>query len=264
MAEKRLWKAAKGNKVDEVTALLNDHPEIDVNWANESLSAHGCTALHVACEGGYVQVVKLLLEREDIEVNQEEDLEGYSALSLACSKGRIGVVDLLLADPRVDAGQYGPPIWTAVFGGHLNVAEALVASSKDIGEFERDGVAWEEVFYGSRISEANKEKLRVLMENFTARPLQTRHDLRVQMGLVNANVAGHFASLIFLCDNLLQISPHLTGHKRARFFDIARRLPIELQMIICHRVMGSVAEIVSTVDSEGAFRSLAQHLLPEQ
>ena len=46
-----------------------------------------------------------------------------------------------------------------------------------------------------------------------------------------------------------------------RFFTIASKLPMELQMILCHRAVGSMKDSVLSQDSEVAFKSLAKTLL---
>ena len=43
----------------------------------------------------------------------------------------------------------------------------------------------------------------------------------------------------------------------ARFFSIAKRLPLELQMMLCFRQVGSPKEIVPGKESEVAFKELA-------
>ena len=68
-----------------------------------------------------------------------------------------------------------------------------------------------------------------------------------------------FALVVFVSDGLLEIKDTTTT--AARFFSIARRLPLELQMMLCHRVVGSAKEIISGKDSEVAFKELARRLL---
>jgi len=46
-----------------------------------------------------------------------------------------------------------------------------------------------------------------------------------------------------------------------RFFSVAQRLPMEVQMILCNRVAGSMRQNISSKDSEPAFQSLAERLL---
>ena len=76
-----------------------------------------------------------------------------------------------------------------------------------------------------------------------------------------------FALIVFLCDNLLQLKPALTTTTTttaetnptaaSRFFAIASQLPMELQMVLSHRAVGSIL----LKDSEIAFKSLAGKLL---
>jgi len=50
-----------------------------------------------------------------------------------------------------------------------------------------------------------------------------------------------FAVIVFLCDGLLQIktSTNPPAGGATRFFVIATRLPLEVQMILCRRAVGS-------------------------
>jgi len=68
---------------------------------------------------------------------------------------------------------------------------------------------------------------------------------------------------------LLQLNPasHLAATASAaaiRFFDIIKRLPMELQMMLCHRAVGSTKQNILHKDSEAAFKSLAGVLVPKQ
>jgi hypothetical protein len=46
----------------------------------------------------------------------------------------------------------------------------------------------------------------------------------------------------------------------ARFFSIAKELPMELQMVLCHRVVGSMRMNIPGEQRELAFRELTQKL----
>ena len=72
--------------------------------------------------------------------------------------------------------------------------------------------------------------------------------------------AAVFALTVFLCDYLLQLQP-ASNPAATRFFAIAKRLPMELQMILCHRAVGSAKQNILHRDSEAAFKSLARILL---
>ena len=75
--------------------------------------------------------------------------------------------------------------------------------------------------------------------------------------------AEFFTLAVFLCDDLLQIKPALvtSNSDLTRFFDFARRLPLELQMILCCRAVGSMKQNILHEDSEIAFKSLALTLV---
>ena len=90
----------------------------------------------------------------------------------------------------------------------------------------------------------------------------------MKLGVLDALAAEVFALTVFLCDNLLQLKPashSATTSKKAttalRFFAIASKLPMELQMVLCHRVVGSMKQNILHKDSEAAFKSLARSLL---
>jgi len=99
-----------------------------------------------------------------------------------------------------------------------------------------------------------------LLERFKSDANQTRHAVRVELGLVDELAAEMVALVVFVSDGLLQIKD-TPPSPAARFFTIARRLPLELQMLLCFRVVGSGKEIIPGKESEVAFKSLAKSLL---
>ena len=109
-----------------------------------------------------------------------------------------------------------------------------------------------------------------LLERFIANPAQTRHEVSVKLGMLVALAAEVFALTVFLCDDLLQFKPAshpatpnpATTAAAIRFFAIASKLPMELQMLLCHRAVGSMKQNILRQDSEAAFKSLARILLP--
>ena len=109
-----------------------------------------------------------------------------------------------------------------------------------------------------------------MLDRFTANPALTRHKLRVKLEFPDALAAEIFALTVFLCDGLLQLKPArammtpspFTPYPTAiRFFAITEKLPMELQMILCHRAVDSANDNILSKDSEGAFQSLARNLL---
>ena len=71
--------------------------------------------------------------------------------------------------------------------------------------------------------------------------------------------------MIFLSDDFLAMSPAPQGKATEwdltvgvrRFFAIAVKLPMDLQMVLCNRIFGSGKDIVLTKSSEPGFRKLA-------
>jgi len=112
----------------------------------------------------------------------------------------------------------------------------------------------------------NRAQVVSLLERYASNPTQTRYEMRVELGMLDKLTAEIFALMIFLCDDLLQFKPaplaSVTSNlEAARFFAIAKQLPMELQMILCHRAVDSDIDGILSKDSEAAFKSLARTLL---
>ena len=75
---RKLFDAAYGGRVAEVSSLLRDHPEIK--------QGDGWTPLHAASYNGHVEVVKLLLAHPGINVNVKNK-DGEIPLSFGCLDG---------------------------------------------------------------------------------------------------------------------------------------------------------------------------------
>ena len=99
-----------------------------------------------------------------------------------------------------------------------------------------------------------------LLERFIANPVQTQYELRVVLGLPGSLASQVFALVVFLCDDLLKIKETQTQTAIGRFFAMAIRLPMELQMILCHGVAWSTKQNILSRDSEFSFKQLAKVL----
>ena len=106
-----------------------------------------------------------------------------------------------------------------------------------------------------------------MLERFIANPTQTRYEIHVKLGFPDQLAAEVFALTVFLCDDLLRLKPALpittitASAAATRFFTITKRLPMELQMMLCYRAVGSMKQNILREDSEAAFKSLARVLL---
>jgi len=119
----------------------------------------------------------------------------------------------------------------------------------DVGKTDAIGVA----------KEWGHAKVVTLLERFKENPGGTRHVMRVDLGWYGALAAEIFALMVFVSDGLLQFND-TTPSPAARFFDIAKLLPLELQMLLCFRQVGSAKEIIRGKESEVAFKELARKL----
>jgi len=67
--EEELWDACSTGKVEEVQKLLQN-PQINTNWQDSELQR---TPFSIACQKGYIDTVKLLLDDERIDLNKAQN-----------------------------------------------------------------------------------------------------------------------------------------------------------------------------------------------
>jgi len=249
--------AVENGNAKELAELMRQDPGFDVNEQDRN----GWTLLHKACwESHRSTVIPLLLAQPDIDVNVKNS-DGRTPFFYASSSGFPSCVREMLKDSRVNVNEPDndgeSPLWRAALKGHLDVIKWWIASGREM-DLGKPG----DVYKTDAIGVAKKEgysEVVTLLERIKSDAAQTRHVVRVEVGWYDDLAAEIFALVVFVSDELLQIE--VTTPTAARFFNIARRLPLELQMIICHRVVGSRKEIIRAQDSEVAFKSLAESLL---
>lgn len=95
MSPKKLHEATKAGNVGDVKRYLRTE---NVNERDEFYQ----TALHVACQGNFVEIVKLLLKKK-ADVNTQ-DRNGWTPLHCGASYGSLDVLELLLAVDDIDVG----------------------------------------------------------------------------------------------------------------------------------------------------------------
>ena len=230
---------------------------IDVNWKNHKARYH--TALHISCDRGHDAVVSLLLaHRPGLHVNKRNNY-GCTPFFLCCLNGHSNSARLLLRDPRVDLNlpnHYGfTPLRQIALKGHAEVCKWMVASGRMM-DFGQPGNTRTDPFI------ATHDEVQEILRRFRDDPEGTRQQVRIEVGWYEELAAEFFAMVVFLCDGLLEVkepADSVTGAMAAerRFMGIARRLPMELQMVLCHRIVGSGRNNVSGKHSEAAFRNLA-------
>jgi len=97
-------------------------------------------------------------------------------------------------------------VYAACFGIH-EVIERLIASGRDLGDVEnKKGKNWRDGNEYTALEIARVEKrteVASLLERFMANSTQTRHELRVKLGVLDELAAEVFALIVFMCDDLL-------------------------------------------------------------
>jgi len=247
-----LFFAVRDGNVEEMKEILVKNPNLDFNW----MDATGKTALQDACENDW-DIVSILLVHPDIDVNLK-DGNGWTPFYYACWKGFTSCVRLLLKDRRVKLNEPDDdgrtPLWrSATWFGHLDIIKWWIASGREMdlgtpGDVDKTDAVGVAKKYG-------KTEVASLLERFKDNLVETRHQVRVELGLLDELAAEMFALVVFVSDGLLQINDTTTPSPAARFFSIAARLPLELQMVLCCRLMGSPREIIRG-SGEVAFRAL--------
>jgi len=228
---------------------------------NTRLDYYGRTLLHHACNrNSRSAVIPILLAHPDINVNVK-DKDGQTPFYCACS-GYTSCVRELLKDSRVKVNEPDEyeqtPLLNAAYSGNLDVFKWWIASGRDmdlgkpgdIHKMDAIGVAMK----------IGKTEVATLLERFKKNPVETRHVMRVEIGWYDELAAEMFALVVFVSDALLQIKDTKITTPAARFFNIAKLLPLELQMVLCFRLLRSGKEIIAGKDSEAAFKELARRL----
>nr|XP_054757110.1 serine/threonine-protein phosphatase 6 regulatory ankyrin repeat subunit A-like [Lytechinus pictus] len=118
------------NPGDQHALLLKDDP-LEVNKADNE----GRTALHIAVQHGYINVVKFLLTsgaRSDTE-----DIRGQTPLHQSITLGHRDIAGLLI--DKLNAKNDSAAIHLAVIHGHTSIIERMIAKGSDINVQSIDG-----------------------------------------------------------------------------------------------------------------------------
>jgi len=250
--------AVQSGNAKKVAELIRQDPGFKVNMDQDE---YGYTLLHHACVDSYRSaVIPLLLAHPDIDVNVK-DKYGGTPFYYACY-GRTACIREMLKDSRVKVNEpdkFGQtPLWYAAYHGSLDIIKLWIASGREMdlgkpGDVEKTDAIGVAMKYG-------KTEVATLLERFKSDAAKTRHAVRVELGFLDDLAAEVFALVVFVSDGLLHVNDSTTTTPAARFFSIATRLPLELQIVLCHRQVGSDKEIIPGKDSEMAFKELARRL----
>jgi len=250
--------AVEEGNATKLSELMRQDPGFDVN---KDHSGYGRTLLQIACyRDRRSTVIPLLLAHPDIDVNMK-DTNGSTPFYYACC-GRPSCVREMLKDSRVKVNEPSDdgytPLWNAAWCNSLDIIEWWIASGREM-DFGKPGDVDKTDAIGMA-KEYGRTEVVTLLERFKENSVKIRHAVRVELGFLDALAAEMFALVVFVSDGLLQLNGTTTPSPAARFFTIAAQLPLELQMVLCYRVVGSAKEIISGKDSEVAFKFLATRI----
>ncbi|PUU72813.1 hypothetical protein B9Z19DRAFT_1069483 [Tuber borchii] len=118
------WAAGRGH--EEVVRVLLERSDVDPNTAN---ATYGQTPLSLAAKNGHGGAVGILLERNDINPNKA-DKWGQTPLLLATENGHEGIVGMLLERSDISANKVDEwsraPLSLAAGSGHEGIVKMLL------------------------------------------------------------------------------------------------------------------------------------------
>jgi len=262
----RIWDAADGGDPVRLGTLLRS-PVLrgdDVNFEGYTFD----TPLYRAVRRGAVECVRMLLAHPYVDVNlrsegltaldcavtQPDTLEALEVLKMLC------VHPLLKFDPVDRCGI--TPLWRACHRDNMNHVRVLLASAPVgtlnlLAHSARNGL-WD----GKTTFEVTwHDPTRELLKLYSVDPAAVRCQLREapDLGLRLHDAASDFASVVLLSDDFLSLTAGVYNPAR-QFLAIIARLPMELQMSLCHRRHGSGGLVIMIRDTDQALKRFAlQH-----
>jgi len=205
-------------------------------------------------------------------------LKSPTPLWQASSRSDLRVIEVLIA-----SGKY-LNFGARAFSDNCDV-DALDLVREDLAFMKRDNI------WVGKVRSQELQKRTQCVELLTAYKTDqetTTAKMRREVGFDDLDCADLFALVVFLCDGLLQLrdapasSPSSTatsseipsvsftakdtppfGNAR-RFFGIAAKLPLELQMVLCRRAFNLAKDSISPTESGTAFTMLADTLLCDE
>jgi hypothetical protein len=262
-----LWTATVRNDLNDVLVLLNKGYS---RFISSPYNISNTTPLHEVCiygKGDSSKILKMFLKYPGIDVNVRAGHTKVTAFACTCSLNTLACGKLLLADPRVN-------LHTACFNG-LTPLDVLITNHRDTTLLLKHWIASGRPLMTDFARYANKSvrgsHYRVrddafeILKAYTQNPVEAIHKARLEIEWFDPAAARLFAMLVFLCDGLLVLKPRdaLTEEqiKIARFWNMAQKLPLDLQYVLTCRAVGSDEVSITSANREAAFSDLALHLL---
>ena len=240
----RLFDLVRGQtlpKIEEVKEILRQ-PNLNINRPD----INNLTVIEYLIQWNCPSTLTEILKYPGINPNQT----GYCGipLSYAVHRANPGIVNVLLSDPRVIIDS--AVIYTAIMEGSLSSLELILISGKPF-QITRN-------FPSDHTFEGTYQ----LLQRYIKDPDQTTYEIKLKVRSHGDEYSGYvFGLIVYLSDDYLRIIERVTQQPKVRrFFKITQELPMDLQMVICNRLVGSDKNIISTSLVEKAFRTIAKDL----
>lgn len=243
----------------EIVKYLSGLPQVDVT----QVTNYSCTGLYLACIRGCLALVEFLLDDGRIDPNRAT-INNTTPLHIACNQGasHLGIVKLLSQHPRVNVSTQNDMDSTPILEASGKCPEMvtwILASGKDVDVEPAHPVGRtpsEEAAYWGYVG------LVRLLVDYRDDRRRTVLELRARLGLNTEDAARIFALVVYLCDGHFSVewSVSVADNTAARrFFRLAQRLPMELQMMLCNRVYGVDKDRIPVRETERALREIATY-----
>lgn len=165
-----LFLVEKGATVFRVVYNLMS-PEL---WSRESPESNMERLFWVACQNGWVDLIRLLLQRGD-DIRFPRGLYD-DCLQISSYKGHENVVELLLrkgSNINAQPGEYGDALQAASLGNHLSIVQRLLQSGADASRVDKHG--WSSL--SNALGNDNKEVYEELLSGSTTTTALGSNDL---------------------------------------------------------------------------------------
>lgn len=261
--------ACRSPTMDMLGALAKEDMDMNstfnVNFVCEK-NPTGKTPLQIACQMGEPRIVAFLLKQTDAHPNYR-DMEGATPLLTVFYNSyhrQRECFKALLSDPRCNLKN--------VDGDGTHIIQ-LCLDTIESDECLKCVIALRghKLKVNTPIQPDNEPATDLsgcdLLDEFEAAPLATQFRMKICIGEEEAIPAYAFACTVFISDDFLKIRHRQFtrathgASEAARFFQIACKLPLELQMLLCNRIVRSNRDLVPRFESEVAFKQLARESL---
>ena len=249
-------------EVSKVKKLIFENPDLDINVV-------GCFApLHAIVANGNKELFEIFLSHPEVDVNIRNGNDHTPLMTIEMNT-YLEMFLMLLKHPKIDvyckdssgnsifydiciSGCIEGLLWWVALGFKIDFKSDEVKSAYDrMIEYERLRAVLERGKKSSRFY--NYPKMRELLNLYRNDKDKAVFESKYRVGNESVLSTVLFSLVVFLCDGFLKVKAE-ENSETARFFRIASKLPMEIQMILCYRVFRSPKQGMCTTDVDMAVK----------